>query len=57
MTPEQIAEEILHLTAPDLLKLDRILRDAGGDGLIGVREPRRPSPESPGDAIALDEEE
>lgn len=42
------------LTPRELVLLDRLLRDEPLGGLDLVREPRRPSPESPGDRIAVD---
>jgi hypothetical protein len=52
MTPnvEFVFETIKLLTVEERAELYRLLRgeDEGG---IGVREPRRPAPESPGDAI------
>jgi hypothetical protein len=56
MTPQQIAEAISRLTVRDLAVLQKILRDDYDLGL-GVREPRRPKPESPGDSVALAEKE
>ncbi len=55
MTPQEIADEIRHLTAVELAALLRILGD--DPELLGVREPRRPTPESPGDALAVEIEE
>jgi hypothetical protein len=51
MTPEELAEHILGLTAPELIRLNEILYREGG-GPVGVREPRRTPPKSPGDEIA-----
>ncbi len=43
MTPREIATEILHLTAQELVELNEILRGEGGEP-VGVREPRTPAP-------------
>ena len=53
MTPQELARAILELPVRDLAVLNRLLREEGLSPL-GVREPREPSPESPGDAIAHD---
>jgi hypothetical protein len=55
---DDLAAMILRMTALDLAALNRRIRSAGGDGLAGVREPRRPPPR-PLDArgIALDSPE
>ena len=46
MKPQEIAEVISRLTAEELVELKRILDEGPGGGeFIGVREPRRPSPE------------
>ena len=50
---EFLASGILSLTVDELRELNRLL-ESGGAPPIGVREPRRPAPESPGDAIAKD---
>lgn len=51
--PQEIAAMIRALTPRELVLLDRLLRDEPLGGLDLVREPRRPSPESPGDRIAV----
>lgn len=53
MGPEEIAAAIRHLNAAQLLELGKLLHDDDGWWeTVGVREPRKPSPESPGDAAA-----
>lgn len=52
MTPAEIAEAIGRLTVEEFRELKRLL-DEQGEGGIGVREPREPSPESPGDSVAI----
>lgn len=53
MDPEEIAAAIRQMTAPELLELGRLLHDdEGWWEMVGVREPRTPAPESPGDAAA-----
>ena len=47
-----IATLIMNLTANELVELNKILGDDFDLG--GVREPREPAPESPGDAVAVD---
>lgn len=55
MDPEEIAAAIRQLTARELLELGKLLHDDDGWWeMVGVREPRKPSPESPGDEIAAD---
>lgn len=61
MTPDNeklwlLSEAILNLTVDELRELNQMISDEGGEP-IGVREPRRPSPESPGDEIALEEDD
>lgn len=55
MTPKEIAEAIRGLNLIELMHLRELL-GADFDGLegVGVREPRKPKPESPGDAIAVE---
>jgi hypothetical protein len=55
-SPEEIALAILELNVRELARLNELL-GRNGLGGIGVREPRRPKPESPGDAIAAELEE
>lgn len=55
MTPMEIAKAIGELSVRDLARLNAILRDEGMDGLVGVREPRRPKPEAPGGEMAVGE--
>jgi len=54
-----VLEAISQLDRDELLELRLRLQSLWneGEGGIGVREPREPAPESPGDAIALDLEE
>lgn len=55
---QRIFEEIVSLTVDDVIWLNRELRRLLNDedeGDAGVREPRRPLPESPGDELALEE--
>jgi hypothetical protein len=54
-----VLEAISQLDRDELLELRLRLQSLWneGEGGIGVREPRVPPPESPGDAIALDLEE
>lgn len=49
------ARIILEMTPPELVALNDYLQGEGWEPL-GVREPREPKPESPGDAIALEED-
>jgi len=53
MNAVQLARIILSLPPRELARLNEILRSEGGESL-GVREPRRPSPESPGDEMVVD---
>lgn len=46
-TPEELAIKIKSLSARDLARLNRLLRDTPGWGTTGVREPRHPHPSSP----------
>jgi hypothetical protein len=52
VTPFDIARAISELNARDLRVLNQLLKDSGMGDALGVREPRKPKPESPGDAIA-----
>lgn len=51
-----LARHILQLSGPELMQLNEIIKREGGEP-IGVREPRTPAPESPGDEIALEVDE
>ena len=51
-----LSQAILGLTVDELRELNRMVSGEGGEP-IGVREPRKPKPESPGDAIALEEDD
>lgn len=51
----RLAEQILALSAEQLVELNRVLRQEGGEG-VGVREPRRPSPPTDVVGVALDAE-
>lgn len=51
-----LAYGILGLSVEELIALNRVLDEGGGEA-IGVREPRVPAPESPGDEIALAKDE
>jgi hypothetical protein len=46
VTVERIADLIRGLDLEELARLRRLLDDLPGFGTTGVREPRRPSPES-----------
>lgn len=54
---ERLFYEIQQLPIHDLLRLRDLMRDLldEGEGGAGVREPRAPAPESPGDQVALEE--
>lgn len=53
MSPEEIAAAIRQMSAPELLELGRLLHDDDGWWeTVGVREPRNPAPQSPGDRLA-----
>lgn len=53
MGPEEIAAAIRQMSAPELLELGKLLHDDDGWWeMVGVREPRKPPPESLGDRIA-----
>ena len=55
MSPEEIAAAIKQLSTAQLVELGRWLHDdEGWWDMVGVREPRTPAPESPGDAVAID---
>jgi hypothetical protein len=46
----------MSLSINEQRELLRLLSEGGEGGGTGVREPRRPKPESPGDAVALETE-
>lgn len=50
---ELLVHGILGLSVDELRQLNSMLEEGGGEA-VGVREPRRPLPESPGDEIAND---
>jgi hypothetical protein len=53
MTPLELAMKVLALSVDELREFNRLIEEGGAEP-VGVREPRRPSPESPGDEIALE---
>lgn len=52
MTPELVARAIVEMTLEERARLKQLLGGEEGWEMLGVREPRKPNPESPGDAIA-----
>lgn len=48
-----LAAKVLELTAEELLALNKLISDGGGEALAGVREPRRPPPDVDEAAVGL----